>query len=53
LGAAIIVPEFHNNRHISAAVKSMLSEIKARREAAIGELALKFDHWEGDFVLSE
>lgn len=31
----------------------MLREIKARREAAIGELALKFDHREGDLVLSE
>jgi len=47
------VPEFDNHRHISAAVKSMLREIKARGAAAIGELALKFDHWEGDFVLSE
>jgi histidinol dehydrogenase len=38
---------------MAAEVKSMLREIKARGEAAIGELALKFDHWEEDFVLSE
>jgi hypothetical protein len=31
----------------------MLRKIKARGEAAIGELALKFDHREGNFVLSE
>jgi hypothetical protein len=31
----------------------MLREIKARGEAAIGEFALKSNHWKGDFVLSE
>jgi hypothetical protein len=31
----------------------MLREIKALGAAVIGELALKFDHWEGESVLSE
>lgn len=34
-------------------VRQLLADIKARGEAAVYDLARKFDNWEGDFVLSE
>jgi len=34
-------------------VQGILSDIEARGEAAVIELARKFDGWEGDFILSE
>ena len=36
-----------------ATVESMLYDIEHRGEAAVRDLAKKFDHWEGDFVLTE
>lgn len=34
-------------------VAGILKDVEARGEAAIKDLAKKFDHWEGDFILSE
>ena len=34
-------------------VRGLLTDIKQRGEAAVREIAKKFDKWEGDFVLSE
>jgi sulfopropanediol 3-dehydrogenase len=34
-------------------VSQLLADIRTRGEAAVYELARKFDHWEGDFILSE
>ena len=41
------------DRQVRESVESMLQSIDERGEEAIRELALKFDNWEGDFVLSE
>jgi sulfopropanediol 3-dehydrogenase len=41
------------DRQVRESVESMLASIDERGEEAIREFALKFDNWEGDFVLSE
>lgn len=41
-----------SDRQVRASVEAMLTDITERGESAIRELALKFDNWEGDFVLS-
>lgn len=38
---------------IRGAVQDILQDIELRREAAVRELAKKFDNWDGDFILSE
>ncbi len=40
------------DRQVRDSVENMLADIDARGEAAVAELAKKFDNWEGDFVLS-
>jgi len=40
------------DRQIRATVETMLEDIGQRGEAAVSELALKFDNWQGEFVLS-
>lgn len=47
-----LAPE-ESDRQVRESVEAMLEDIEQRGEAAIRELALKFDNWEGDFVLSE
>ena len=42
-----------NSAEIRSAVGKILEDIEARGEAAVRELALKFDKWDGDFVLNE
>jgi sulfopropanediol 3-dehydrogenase len=40
------------DRQVRDAVESMLDDIAKRGEDAVRDLAKKFDHWEGDFVLT-
>ena len=47
-----LAPE-ESDRQVRAAVESMLDDIELRGEAAIRDLAKKFDHWESDFVLTD
>lgn len=47
-----LAPE-ESDRQVRATVEAMLEDIARRGESAIRELALKFDNWEGDFVLSQ
>ena len=47
-----LAPE-ESDRQVRAAVESMLDDIDQRGESAIRYFAKKFDHWEGDFVLTE
>ena len=47
-----LAPE-ESDRQVRAAVESMLDDIELRGEAAVRDLAKKFDHWEGDFVLTD
>ena len=42
-----------SDRQVRAAVESMLDDIEQRGEAAIRDLAKKFDHWEGEFILTD
>lgn len=42
-----------SDRQVRESVETMLTDIEARGEEAVRELAKKFDHWEGDFVLSD
>ena len=42
-----------SSAEIRSAVGKILEDIEARGEAAVRELALKFDKWDGDFVLNE
>ena len=42
-----------SDRQVRESVEAMLDDIGKRGEAAVRELAQKFDGWEGDFVLSE
>ncbi len=46
-----LAPE-ESDRQVREAVEAMLDDINQRGEVAIREMALKFDNWEGDFVLS-
>jgi len=41
------------DREIRASVEAMLNDIRDRGETAVRDLARKFDHWNGDFVLGE
>lgn len=41
-----------SDRQVRDTVETMLADIDQRGEAAVAELAKKFDNWEGDFVLS-
>ena len=41
------------DRQVRDAVETMLADIDARGEAAVRDLAKKFDNWDGDFVLGE
>lgn len=41
-----------SDRQVRATVEAMLEDIGQRGETAVSELALKFDNWQGDFVLS-
>jgi len=47
-----LAPE-ESDRQVRASVESMLDDIELRGEAAVRDLAKKFDHWEGDFVLTD
>jgi sulfopropanediol 3-dehydrogenase len=47
-----LAPE-DSDRQVRASVESMLDDIEQRGEAAVRDLAKKFDHWDGDFVLTE
>jgi sulfopropanediol 3-dehydrogenase len=47
-----LAPE-ESDRQVRAAVESMLDDIELRGEAAVRDFARKFDHWEGDFVLTD
>jgi sulfopropanediol 3-dehydrogenase len=47
-----LAPE-ESDREVRLSVESMLDDIDQRGEQAIRDLALKFDGWEGDFVLGE
>ena len=47
-----LAPE-ESDRQVRASVESMLDDIELRGEAAVRDLARKFDHWEGDFVLTD
>jgi len=47
-----LAPE-ESDRQVRASVESMLDDIELRGEAAVRDLAKKFDHWEGDFVLAD
>ncbi len=47
-----LAPE-DSDRQIRTAVESMLDDIDQRGEAAIRDMAKKFDNWEGDFVLTD
>lgn len=40
------------NREIEEHVNSILNQIRQRRENAVRDLARKYDHWEGDLILS-
>ena len=42
-----------SDRQVRASVESMLDDIELRGEAAVRDFAKKFDHWEGDFVLTD
>lgn len=42
-----------SDRQVRDSVEAMLTDIDARGEVAVAELAKKFDNWEGDFVLSD
>lgn len=42
-----------DTRKIRGIVSDILADIEQRGEAAVVELARKFDGWEGDFILSE
>ncbi len=42
-----------NSAKIRPIVEKILSDIENRGEAAVVELAKKFDNWDGDFILSE
>ncbi len=41
------------DRQVRETVEAMLDDIRARGEAAVRELAQKFDNWSGDCILSE
>lgn len=41
-----------HSRDIRVKVKEILKDIDSRGEEAVIELAKKFDHWEGEFILS-
>lgn len=41
-----------NSDRIRGTVKEILADIESRGEAAVVELAKKFDDWEGEFILS-
>ena len=41
------------DRQVRDTVEAMLTDIDTRGEAAVAELAKKFDNWDGDFVLSD
>jgi len=41
------------DRQTRERVQEMLDDIDQRGEAAVTEMARRFDHWEGEFVLSE
>ena len=47
-----LAPE-ESDRQVRTAVESMLDDIDQRGEAAIRDMAKKFDNWEGDFVLTD
>ncbi len=47
-----LAPE-ESDRQVRVSVEAMLEDIGQRGETAIRELALKFDNWEGEFVLSQ
>jgi sulfopropanediol 3-dehydrogenase len=47
-----LAPE-ESDRQVRASVESMLDDIELRGEAAVRDLAKKFDNWEGDFVLAD
>ena len=47
-----LAPE-ESDRQVRTAVESMLDDIDQRGETAIRDMAKKFDHWEGDFVLTD
>lgn len=47
-----LAPE-ESDRQVRESVESMLDDIAGRGEAAIRDLARKFDRWEGDFILGE
>ncbi len=47
-----LAPE-ESDRAVRLSAESMLDDIQQRGEVAVPELAKKFDHWEGDFVLSD
>jgi len=49
---AELSPE-ESDRQVRDSVESMLTDIDARGEEAIRDLAKKFDNWEGDFILSD
>lgn len=42
-----------NSERTRGIVAGILKDVEARGEEAIRELAMKFDNWEGDFILSE
>lgn len=42
-----------SDRQVRDSVEAMLADIDQRGEAAVADLAKKFDNWEGSFVLSE
>lgn len=42
-----------HSTEIRGPIESILREIAARGEAAMRDLALKFDRWEGDFLGQE
>ncbi|MFT7556628.1 MAG: sulfopropanediol 3-dehydrogenase, partial [Planctomycetota bacterium] len=42
-----------SDREVRVAVESMLQDISERGEAAVRDMAKKFDNWDGDFVLSD
>ncbi|MGB1238208.1 MAG: histidinol dehydrogenase [Pseudomonadales bacterium] len=42
-----------SDNQIQQTVKAMLADIEQRGEEAVREYALKFDNWQGDFILSD
>jgi len=42
-----------SDHQVRASVEAMLTDITEHGESAVRELALKFDNWEGEFVLTE